>query len=72
MSILLGETPLKMDTFKIKKSEVWLSPAYHYDPIVTIKTQAHIGTYQLKLGNYYMIYWNAGKKYWDIKKTARR
>jgi hypothetical protein len=71
-SILLGETPLKMDTFKIKKNEVWFSPVYQNDPTIKIQTQSHITTYQLKLGNYYMIYWNGNKKYWDIKKTVKR
>lgn len=36
-----------------------------------MQTQNHIVTYQLRLGNYYMIFWNEAKKYWDLKKTKK-
>ena len=72
ISILLGEDSLRMDTFKIKGNDVWFSPEYHKDPIAFIQTQTHVGKYQLRLGNYYMIFWNDKKKYWDVQKTQKR
>ncbi len=72
MSISLGESPAKMDTFKLNKSEVWFSPVYNRNPIIKIRTQNHVISYQLRLGDYYMIFWNNKKKYWDIKKTNKR
>ncbi len=71
MSIVLGESANKMDTFRLKATEVWLSPSYKNNPTVKIQTKNHVVNYQLKLGNYYMIYWNNKKKYWDIKKTSK-
>lgn len=70
--ILLGETLAKADTFKIRKTEVWISPALKANPLIAIQTDTVVKTYQLKLGNYYMIYWNQRKKAWDIKRTIKR
>jgi hypothetical protein len=72
MAILLGESPAKMDTFKLNRSEVWFSPIYNHNPTIKIQTQNHVITYQLRLGNYYMIFWNDKKKYWDVEKTKKR
>ena len=72
ISLLLGEDSLRLDTFKIKGNDVWFSPGYRKDPIIFIQTQAHVSKYQLRLGNYYMIFWNGKKKYWDINKTQKR
>ncbi len=71
VSFLLGETS-KMDTFNVKENDVWFSPSFSFNPIIKLQTQSHILLYELRLGNYYMIYWNADKKYWDIKKTKKR
>lgn len=72
ITILLGESSVKMDTFQVKENELWYSPSYNKNPIINIQTQNHLTTYQLKLGNYYMIFWNENKKYWDVKKTKKR
>jgi len=71
LNILLG-SKTKLDTFKLEKNDVWLSQPYNFNPIFKIQTQNHIVTYQLRLGKYYMIFWNVKKKYWDLKKTKKR
>ena len=68
--ILLGNNT-KLDTFKLMENEVWLSPPFEYDPIFKLQTQNHVVNYQLKPGNYYMIFWNGKKKYWDLKKSKK-
>lgn len=70
-SILLGESSSQMDTFKLKGNEVWLSPAYAHNPMIKVQTGKRIISYLLKPGNYYMIFWNDKKKYWDVKKTKK-
>ncbi len=72
ISILLGFPPERMDTFNLKAHDVWYSPTYSKDPVIKIKTQAHVVTNQLRIGNSYMIFWNTKKKYWDIIKTKNR
>jgi len=72
LSVLLGDPSVRMDTFKLKENEVWYSPTYANDPVIKVQTQHHVTTYQLRLGNSYMIFWNTKKKYWDIKKTQNR
>jgi hypothetical protein len=72
MTIVLGEPAIKMDTFILKGGEVWISPVYKKDPTIKIQTKSHVANYQLKLGNYYMIFWNGKKKYWDLKKTSKK
>ena len=72
ISILLGVSTLKMDTFKLKEKEVWLSPVYNRDPTIKLQTQNKVIAYQLKLDNNYMIFWNDKKKYWDIQKTKKK
>ena len=71
-SFLLGETTLKMDTFKIKANEVWSSPVYNRHPIIKLQTQNHAVTYQLIIGKKYMVFWNVAKKSWDVKKMKKR
>lgn len=70
-AILLGSAT-KLDTFRLKENDVWFSPPFSFNPIIRLQTQGHIVTYQLKRGNYYMIFWNDKKKYWDLKKTKKR
>ena len=70
-TILLGNSS-KMDTFKIKENDVWFSPIFTFNPILSLQTEHHTATYQLRLDNYYMIFWNGNKKYWDLKKTKKR
>ena len=72
ISLLLGEASRRIDTFKIHGNEVWFSPEYNKNTVIFIQTQKHVSKYQLRLGNYYMIFWNGKKQYWDIKKTQKR
>lgn len=69
ISFVLGDLSTNLDTFRLKKSEVWYSPAYNFDPVLKIQTQKTIKTYQLRLGDSYMIFWNKKMKYWDLTKT---
>lgn len=70
-TILLGSTT-NLDTFKLKGNEVWFSPSFTFNPTFKLQTQNKTVAYQLKLGNYYMIFWNSKKNYWDIKKTKKK
>lgn len=70
-TILLGSTT-KLDTFKLKENEVWFSPSFTFNPTFKLQTKNHTVAYQLRLDNYYMIFWNNKKKYWDLKKTKKR
>jgi hypothetical protein len=72
VSLLLGVPGAKPDTVSIKSNDVWYSPTYGSNPAIKIQTQKHISEYSLKLGNYYMVFWNSKKKYWDVKKTKPR
>lgn len=71
ITFLLGSNT-KLDTFTLKEKEVWLSPPFTFNPIFKMTTQNHTVTYQLKLNNAYMIFWNDRKKYWDLEKTQKR
>lgn len=72
MTIQLGETLKTMQNFTLKKHETWLSPNYNADPIIKIQTNDQVVTYTLQKGDYYMIYWNDMKKYWDVQKMNNR
>jgi hypothetical protein len=72
ISFLLGVKGAKPDTVNIKSNDVWFSPTYGSNPVIKIQTQKHISEYSLKLGNYYMVFWNSKNKYWDVKKTKPR
>ena len=71
LSFLLGY-PTNLKSFKIKPQQVWYSPSFLTSPIIKIETQGITTEYQLKLGKAYMIYWNARKKLWDVKKIRER
>jgi hypothetical protein len=65
-TILLGSTT-RLDTFRLKSNELWISPAYGYNPIFKIKSQDTTVTYQLNISNSYLIFWNKEKRFWDLK-----
>lgn len=71
IKVLLGETAKTLDTVEVA-DYVWYSRPYRNNPIIKIRTGSKNLTYQLKLGNIYMVFWNAPKKYWDVKRTKRK
>jgi hypothetical protein len=72
IKILLGETDSTLDTFMIQKNSLWYSGFYKKNPLIRIKTGENIVTYSIRLNNYYLIYWNKKKKYWDLKRTTKK
>lgn len=69
ITVLLGKEG-RMDTLRLEGNKEFLSPPYNFNPIIQIQTQKKIVKYTLKPGNFYMIYWNEKKKYWDVKKKS--
>ena len=67
IKFLFGMSGDKMNIYELLANNTWNSPVLNYDPLVKIQTQSHIGTYKLKRGLSYAIYWDKGKKYWAIR-----
>jgi hypothetical protein len=72
ISILLGDTTVRLDTFSLAPKAVWHSPNYQNDPVIKVQTDSYIATYLLKRGDSFMIFWNKKRKYWDVKKIRNR
>jgi hypothetical protein len=73
IKILLGADSTSLDTFTVLNNSVWYSGFYQHNPIIIkIKTGQTVKAYSVYLGNYYLIFWNKKKKYWDVKKTQKR
>ncbi len=66
--VYIGETEETLDTISIGYKYTWISPPYLNDPIIIVPTKEMRASYQLNKGEIYMLFWNKGKKKWDIKK----
>lgn len=65
-TIILGVSN-KLDTFKLRGEESWLSPVFLKNPSFKMQTNKQFVEYQLLLFRSYMIYWNSKKNVWDLK-----
>jgi hypothetical protein len=70
--ILLGKDRMSLDTFIIRKGSLWYSGYYEKSPIFIIKTGIVQKAYTLGLNNYYLIFYDSKKKYWDLRLTTKR
>ncbi|WP_026968045.1 hypothetical protein [Algoriphagus terrigena] len=72
INIELGETGRPLEKITIPKGETWLSPNFHANPVIKVKTGNQTVIYTLSKSNYYMIYWNESDRRWDVQKTTDR
>lgn len=72
ISFLLGERGKKMKVYEIIARDNWVSPTYSTGPVIDLRTGKVHKKYNLKLASSYMIFWDAPKKVWNVKKIKPR